>query len=218
MKKKESPSKSTGKTQQEVKEPTWIKGRLVIPVYQKEKDLDTNTYFMLNHVKKNQFEETQDPIYILEAFLLAHENGVIPPAWTYDYLAQGFRTFLKSDGKKTLDFLLGFKAGKGPGDSPFKKRYLYARDLSLYLAMYRLQEWFGLSQYKAATLISRKLEESQNETRFRFKNPQADYLCDQYSRCWKKILESKYYSPVIRAIQNTPQKTRDIFLNSFPKD
>ena len=220
MNKKDSPPKPPGKIHHEIKEPTWINGRLVFPVYQKQKDLDPDTYLALMHVKKDLFGEDQDPIHVLETFLIAHENGVIPPAWIYDYLAQGFRTFLKSDGRKTLDFFLGFQPGKGPGDSPFKKRYLKERDFILCLDMFRLQDWFGYSQYKAAEMVSRKLEEipDWNRTRFAFKKPQADYLRDQYSRRWKKRLMSRAYSPLIRAIQKTPQKTKQFFLKSFPQD
>lgn len=135
------------------------------PAYITELELQTDNVLdmFLLPSKASSFKKTKNPVYLIEAFLLAREKGIYPPIWVLDSMAEVFKKYHKALGYEkypkgeriSLDDLFGFKKGKGETLS-FKKLLLEQRDEMLMLDMHKLI-LVGYSIPKAAALVKEKL-------------------------------------------------------------
>jgi hypothetical protein len=73
---------------------------------------DHSTEIILER-KQSDYETSQNPLYLIEAFLISRENGVAPSGWTLEWIEVGFKKYLKNRGKGGLDRILGLNRGDG---------------------------------------------------------------------------------------------------------
>ncbi len=111
------------------------------------------------------FKETNNPLYVFHAFLIAHEAGLHPPQWVLNYMAKKFDELLKKDGPKSLDVLFKFtKKGKGKQTPPLDRILIRQRDSELMDRMVMLETLFGCKVYEAVKMVHEKfcVKDNQN--------------------------------------------------------
>lgn len=181
-----------------------------------EFDLGSETALLLR-MRKSSFEETQNPVYALEAFLIADEAKLYPPFWVLEWLINAFKKYHTSLGNQDqLDELLGFK--KGPGQNKaFKDIVIEDRNVMLLDDMARVRAYFGVSVTDAAYMVFRREEDTPNsewnKTSFKIDKISDRYLQDLYNSnpwCeeWKE--EIKKSGPTL--------KQKKEYLKKFPED
>lgn len=161
-------------------------------------------------------EEKKKAVYAIEVFLNAHENGLYPPLEVLDYLAGIFKDFHVSQGRKSIDRLMGFTAGKGQAPI-FKKFAEKERDARLCLDVHRLNLVFGVAVNDAAYMVARRLEDTEkwDNTGFNLKTIGADRLAVIYKKNWRKIF--KECDDLFQKEDWSPGKKKN-FLALFPPD
>lgn len=176
--------------------------------------------YMALKSRGGQFEKTKNPVYSIEAFLIAHENGIYPPMWVLNFIADKLREFHKVMGKKSLDAVFGFKKGrgqKGKGATPlFKKLCEDERDEILHLHVFRLT-LLGYTIEDASEMVARKLEETKgwDKTELKLKSLKGSVIGDRYKKKWTKIYNDKTFK---EASKKWLTDHKDEFLKSFPED
>jgi len=180
------------------------------------KTISGNEAYMLLHSREGQFEESKNPVYGIEAFLIAHEVGLYPPMWVLNYMAEIFNEFHKHQGSKSLDKLFELTRGKGQNNA-FKNVLLYDRDETLMIDMDKLRMVYGCTIDEASLMVARRMEEIP-ENRFQNLKKLSDgAIKDKYMRSWKKIDEYKtelVKKPYLNWTDE--QKAKD--LSKYPED
>jgi len=135
----------------------------------------------LMQLRWERFKETGNPVLALEAFMLAVEEGVYPPAETLRWMATSLLKWHASCGKDSLDSAFGLSVGKG--QVPFFKRLLVEhRDENLMLDMDRLTT-LGETIEAAAALVEKKLSDADwNKTPYDIDDISAETLIRRYSK------------------------------------
>ncbi|KXK32653.1 MAG: hypothetical protein UZ01_00475 [Candidatus Brocadia sinica] len=164
---------------------------------------------------KGAFHRTQNPVYAIQAFLLAHEAGIYPPLWVLNYMHKIFKNFWKSNGKKSLDALFGFSRGKGQ-EPAFKSVFNEDRDEMLMKDVFRLTI-LGYSVSRASHMVSRRLEETKDwdKTGLSLSTLTADSINDRYLKKWSKIFNCDFTR---KHTLNWLAKNKMSFLEKFPED
>jgi hypothetical protein len=131
--------------------------------------------------RAHDFERTGNPLFAVEAFLLAIELGVYPPNSILRWVATGFAAWHEEQGKAPMDKALGLVCGKGQ-EPIFKRALLDQRDAMLLLDMDRLM-LLGAKREEAATMVSSRLYlEDWNSTRWDLEDVSADTLISQHKK------------------------------------
>lgn len=173
------------KTNQPVSEGAGITKPIVL-------NLDAESYVRM---MCEQFEKTQDPLHLLEAFIHSVHVKRNPPAMILEALAKAFQTVVDSDGKKSLDQVLGLR-GTGQGAwTAFTRQKTSGTGFWLSHVLFALtkmrdEDGKKISQEKAADRVSFFLE-----SRPRLKFHEAANLLQDYSRTWKKRFGFDQVSP-----------------------
>lgn len=178
-------------------------------------DLDLDPTVMLPLAcKENSFRGTQNPVYLIEAFLLAHESGYYPPMWVLSRIAEVFREYHASNGDKDIEKLFGFKSGVGR-TSAFQTLIEEERDELLTVDVFKLNVLFKISIEDASYMVASRLAESPdwNKTSVDIKEISAETIKDKYLRKWKKIWDNEYLR---RKIKVMPREAKIAFLKAFP--
>jgi hypothetical protein len=111
--------------------------------------------------KQSDYETSQNPLYLIEAFLISRENGIVPPGWTLGWIGKGFEKYLKSRGRGGIDRALGFNRGKGRR-SWFTKKSIYERNKTLIRRVIERRIKYNLLVKEACQMV---LEEERRENR-----------------------------------------------------
>lgn len=183
--------------------------------------LDKQVYIGLKS-KKGPFEETKNPVYLIEAFLCAHENGIYPPMWVLNFMAGvfkkyhralGYEKYPKGRGKLTLDDLFGFGINKG--QTPRFKRVLQLDRNEMLMVDVKKLTLLNYSIDVASGMVARKLEETQgwDKTGLKLGELSASTIEDIYKKKWSKFFNDKAFEKIVL---NSLDK--DSFLKSFPED
>jgi len=167
-----------------------------------EDDLDDNLRRNLSRLK-NQYQETENPFYILQSFLTSHAAGLYPPISVLNILAEAFKNYIDSWGKKSLDEILKFKLGTDKKDTSFSLIDKKGFEVAILMEVGKLICLFNLHVIDAAHMVSRSLEDAREKgitLNKGFKIPKIDVV-DRYNRkkgnqfrkgIWKKEIYSKY--------------------------
>lgn len=137
-------------------------------------------------IAAEQFQETGNSVYAMEAFLFARKSGVTPPSNVLEWLALCFGKYLDQEGAESLDSILGLNRGKGK-DGAYKKALLAQRDDMLFHDMAKLRSLsLDLTVEEAAHMVARRLEETRgwNKTRWKLRTLQSETLASKYNR-WR---------------------------------
>ncbi len=98
----------------------------------------------------------KNPIFALEAFILAHQADIYPPLWVLDWLYDAFVSYVGSDCEKDLLTLLGINRGKGKSTLIGEARTLKA-EVAAMQEMAILNS-FGVSIADSAVMVSGRYE------------------------------------------------------------
>ncbi len=109
---------------------------------------------ILNFLKPK--EDEQDPVALIEAFLLCRRFNYPVPEWVLESLTEVFETFYRSAGKENLHKLFGLSIGIGKADA-FSERRQAMRDVALALEVRKLIAMFNLSVEDAAYMVTERL-------------------------------------------------------------
>jgi hypothetical protein len=178
-----------------------------------EDDLSLEFLF---EAKQHFFENSKNPVYALEAFLIADKAGSSPPSWVLSWIGDAFKKYHASLGNEDLDKLLGFKRGRGENKA-FKDIMINERNSILLGDMARLRAYFDISVEEASFMVFRREEETSdsefNKTALKIPKISDRRLQDLYNSnpwCeeWRK--EIKKVGPSLEKRQN--------YLKYFPKD
>ena len=144
--------------------------------YVTQRDLDPQTFLLLQ-MREKSFQETQNPVYAIEAFLLTRENGLYPPFWILDWLSKGFEEYHKSNGQKQIGPLLGF-TGRS-----FKKLIEKDRDEWLMENVWRLNKFCSYDVKAAAMMVAEYLKRNPqwNKTGLKLRTLDGPTLASRYS-------------------------------------
>jgi hypothetical protein len=193
------------------------------PGYQRSKEQKKNSFLdlppdMLLELKTRGFEESKNPVYALEAFLIAREADLEIPSWTLSWLDGPFKEFYASSGKKNLNELLGFSRGQGQQGTAFKALAVAERNDILLRDIARLRSHFNMSLEEASYMVARRLEETPlaefNRTVFKVKKDITDRtLRDLYS-------SEPIYEQIEKQFRKRPwtEKDKAKYLELYPPD
>jgi hypothetical protein len=161
----------------------------------------------------DRFTQEQDPLALMQAFVLSLNVGVYPPVAILHALAGAFQTVLTSNGDTRLDMVLGLSGeARGTGSSAMTKPRKLGTQFWLASTIYALITGYDLSVAEAAERVSLFLETHPSCERHT-----ADGLIDRYSRAWKKEFHLDTLSPtdLLHPASWTPA-FREVFLKQFP--
>lgn len=164
---------------------------------------------------KGAFKRSQNPVYAIQAFLLAHEAGVYPPLWVLNYMHKVFKKYYKTNGRESLDALFGFSRGKGQ-EPAFKSVFSNDRDEMLMRDVFRLN-LLGYSIRQASYMVSRRLEEAKgwDKTGLNLNELTEDTINDRYLKKWRAVFNNEVTRKHTLEWLN---KNKNSFLGKFPKD
>lgn len=188
-----------------------------------EVDSEVNNATVLDYLtlrlKESAFNEEQNPVYVVEAFLMAYRLGLFPPLWVMEYAVKAFECWHKSNGRKELGECFGLKLDTGQ-KSAFRKLLLADRDEDFCYEVLKLQVLFDYSADKACNMVSRKLEDSKdfNKTKVKIKKPEADSINDIFFRWKRKLGNANINDMKGKILSIFTEKGKTKFLKSFPKD
>ncbi len=170
------------------------------------------------HFKKSRFEATKNPVYALEAFLIADNNSILPLSpWVTDWVANAFRKYHASLGEEDLERLLGFKKGRGQNKAFKDVMVRDERNEMLLGDMARVRAYFGVTVEDAAYMVFRREDETPdsewNKTRIKIKKISDRRLQDLYnSNPWCEEFKQQ-----IEKSGPTFEKKKN-YLKKFPED
>lgn len=178
-------------------------------------EIDAESYV---RVQCELYEETKDPLYLLEAFIHSVHVERNPPAVILEALAKAFQTVVDSEGKKSLDHVLGLRR-KGRGawnaftDQKKKGRTYWLTHVIFALTNLRDEDGKRISEEKAADRVSFFLESHP-----RLKFYESNSLLQGYSRTWKKRFGFDQVGPTdsLHPASWTPAR-RASFLQNYPR-
>ena len=165
------------------------------------------------------FKKTENPVYVIEAFLIAHKENLYPPFWVLDHIAGAFEQYHKLQGTKPLDEVFKLKVGKG--QTPlFKSLSEDERDQMLCQHVHNLCVLFKISIDESCFMVSRYFEEEDlNKTLFDMKDISEDTIKDKYIKKWKKIFNVDIYKERILSCNEQDNKAYiQGFLDKLPED
>lgn len=157
------------------------------------------------------------PMNAIEAFLVAHENGMFPPMWVLNYLFESFLDYHNHQGEKSMDKSLGLKRGKGQ-PTAFQELHNRSRDQDLMMDVGRLQIITGCSVDEACHMVARLLEELPDSVFKYTRRPTFETMRDTYYRGHWKNVTGPGSDLFVKGCSNMSEKDRTDFLSKFPED
>ena len=128
-----------------------------------EVDLEMEASMMLQ-ARKSQYLQSQNPVYLIEALLIAHRADLFPPRWVLDFLYSKLNQFHEGNGENNLNVLLEFNRGQGK-NTAFQEVILKDRDDLLMMEIWKLKTFTGLSLNKIAKLVATRFNQDNLNTK-----------------------------------------------------
>jgi hypothetical protein len=167
--------------------------------------------------RRSKFEETENGVYALEAFLLASHGGFYPPSWVIEWLDHAIQDYHASNGIKDIGVLLGLKSpGKGHRH-PFAG--VLAKDVeedAMY-EIWKLKTMFPtLSTGDAADMVSQWVRAgSWNQSDHNLTAYEGTTLEHRYDGKWSRIFENLNKSSTVM-LQSRSADDKQKYLEKFP--
>ena len=166
--------------------------------------------------KGGSFERTKNPVYLIEAFLIAHNNGLYPPMWVLNFIADVFKRYHDSLGELSLDKLFGCKRWKGQ-EPPFKTVLNEERDEMLMIDVWRLN-LLGYSIDEASAMVAAKLENNKkwDKTGLKLSSLSEGTIQSIYKKKWSKLFKDEAFLKGAENFLKDNNKFKKEFLKTFP--
>jgi hypothetical protein len=156
---------------------------------------------------------TANPVYAMEAFLLARGNNLYAPEWVHQWLSNAFQEYIESGGESDIAKLLGTNPGRGK-TKPHTKRLQDENDYRLMAAIWRIKTAFsGVSVEDASFMVNQRETEQGRDI------ATAETLADKYYRSWSSDFDA-YHEQCINIpsfVAHWTDEDNQEFLNTFPK-
>lgn len=119
--------------------------------------LDDEVLELSSHLRAIQKEHrrTGNGLYLVSAFLLAHEAGFFPPIWVLDAIVAAFKEYWDEPQKNSMGLLLGLQKKRGQYAAHVSAARR-ARDYEIATDMWILEQRFGLTVNEAAEVVGAK--------------------------------------------------------------
>jgi hypothetical protein len=172
-------------------------------------DLD----FVLEELEQS-FLASENPLFLMNAFVLARHHSKIPPNYLLDFVAMAFDDYLKKGGVVSLDKIFGLKKGKGQTPA-VKDAEVYTTDYLRMLDIVVLLDVFHKTLSDAVEMVYRK-HATTSEYEEDIECSGADTLAQKFTRNhWKaKLKKDRFCQWYILTMTG---KTKDDYLKSFPE-
>ncbi|MBM2838804.1 MAG: hypothetical protein HW415_1429 [Deltaproteobacteria bacterium] len=167
--------------------------------------------------KHDSFNETKNPVYAIETFLLAHMHGLYPPLWALEYLAGVFTEWHKANGIKKFDEVFGIKIkGKGKRTHPFEALLIEDRNERLCWQIFCLNLLFNISIEDAAKMVLARLKAipGWDKTGWELREVEHTSLEKYYYTKGSKLYNIE---PIRNGLLKWMRDEKLSFLKSFPK-
>ena len=103
---------------------------------------------------EEEFNETNNAIYVIQSFIFASEVGIDVPAWVLEFILKAFQEFIYQKGNKSLDnIFFGLKKGRG-ATKLYDNLFRYLRDDLLCKEVIQLKAIFDLPYTETFALVA----------------------------------------------------------------
>ena len=159
--------------------------------------------------------ESDNPIFILRAFVYAYDNKFDEFDEMIDYIAAAFKGYINSPKEKSLDDFFGLRKRL----RLFKDMNRHERDYELCLEMVKLKEWFGLIIFQASQVVAEMYKNKKwGNGQYSVGSPTRKSLEKVYNYKYRKIfMPSKDGLSGVFFKRNPTQKDRKDYLKAIPK-
>ncbi len=139
---------------------------------------------MQHKIYEGIYEATKDnPLFAIEAFVVAHHLNLYPPRWVLEWLYDAFAKYLASPNEEDLAKLL--KAKRGKGKTPIKKESRKLQIETIAMNQILALNFRGIAIEKAAAIVEEQLTARGIEVQ------SADVLAERFTkRGWGAIARS----------------------------
>lgn len=163
---------------------------------------------------EDRFLDTQNPVFMMSAFVMARNCGRNPPDYLIDYVANVFEYYLKMAGTTSLDIIFEVKKGKGQRPA-YKDAVAYQTEYFKMMDIYTLKNVFHYPTNDAATMVYRKYATIE-EHELDLNCSGADTLEQKYKRKhWNAKFEKDLFCQWQASI--LVGKAKEDYLKSFSK-
>jgi hypothetical protein len=93
---------------------------------------------------RNEFNNG-DPLALFEAITGSYQRDFSLPLWAHSRLSSASSSYLSTEGNQTIDSLLNLQKGKGPNNTPFKRREKKGMNNEIVFHVCTLNEYLDFS-------------------------------------------------------------------------
>ncbi len=150
--------------------------------------LDGEPLIMTMLIWKSNYQNSQDPKHLINAFLSAHNEKSYPPLWVLNGLAEIFRKHRGDLEGKSLDKYFGYGGRKGQPPIAVQAGY-GIRDLRISIDILGLTHLLGYTTLQAAQKVAHCLEADPEYYCLLMKVKKlltADTIDEKYRKVWKR--------------------------------
>jgi hypothetical protein len=166
---------------------------------------------------QNAFLQSGNPVYVVEAFVMACGSGSPVPEWVLGYLFDGMLQYIREQGKVSLGQCLRLQPGKGQ-DPPYKVKLLRERNLWLTVQICCLHR-LGYSTLDAARLLAKTVERTDwNQSQWDVRDLTAENISRNYLNDWCKWKQRPGAGVVTYIIDSQLAEGESAYLAKFPPD
>jgi hypothetical protein len=157
-----------------------------------------------------EFHKTRSAFAGMKAFVGAYHHGLYPDIFVLEWLTKIFEQYGESEGKISLEDLLGIRNKKGPKTDVFSQRKKQVRDHQLCLHMCILIQGFGLGAKEAAPAVAAAFKDHTEG----IQSLTAGEIAKRFGRvAWKAFRKSYAKSPIHK---HWPEINRRTYLLQYP--
>jgi hypothetical protein len=188
-----------------------------VTIDQSVTDSDVSQVLCRFHVqsKVKKFRQTGNPVYAVEAFLLAQQEKIETPKQILEWLTSCLKKWHDGQATESLGRIMGLEVGKGK-TPPYKAALIDDRNEMLYTKIAALKS-LGLNVEDSAEMVSRGHEDNTgwNISRWRLAKPSAEWLYYSYTRWPARHTLQRYFA------EESPKWSHERirkFLSIFPPE
>jgi hypothetical protein len=165
------------------------------------------------------FETTGNGLDALRAFRLCHAAGIYPDRKFLAWLDDCFNQWWDAMGKKSLEAIMGIRAGKDLKRNPLRTELLTMRDTIIIEEMAKLHAKPVKSIADAAYMVCQRMKRDQwDGTGFNLDVPGPETICNQYASKEWSGRRSEAEAFFKKAIKSYTSAEISIYLSKFPRE
>ena len=161
-----------------------------------------------------EYQRTENPVYLLMAFIIATDAELYPPQGILRWLRDGFREWVLDVGDISLERALDL-SGRGRHGKAIREWFSGLMWEDRMIEVYRLQQAFRISLQDASGIVGSKRIAGEFATMRDFAEPDADTIYDRAKRTGHKPPKSirDRVDAMVDAMSDTDRRA---LLHSYP--